>query len=79
MLLGKSNLSPFRKGASPRVDCRGLFPAEHHISPTENRLSRRDQFLEDAQRSTQGIGLHGAPLPLAWVGQLSGPYQGASE
>lgn len=83
MLPLKPNLSPFKKGSTgPRVDCRGLFPEEHHttplLSPTENRLSRRDQFLEDARKSTQDIVLHGAPLPLAWVSRLLGPYQSFS-
>lgn len=77
----KSNLSPFKKGTGPRADCRGLFPAEHHtaaLSPKENRLSRHDQFFEDARKSARDIALHGAPLPLAWVGQLLGLYQSFS-
>ena len=68
----KSNLSPLKKGTGPRVDCRSLFPAEHHteaLSPTESGFSRRDQALEDARKSTQDIMLHGAPLPLIWVGR----------
>jgi hypothetical protein len=69
--LNKSNLSPLKKGAGPRVDCRGLFPAEQHpeaLSPTESGLSQRDQVFEGARKSTQDVVLHGAPLPLIWVG-----------
>ena len=68
----KSNFSPFKKAADPRVDCRSLFPAGHltpALSPTEGELSRRDTFLESARGSTRDIMLHGAPLPLAWVGR----------
>ena len=68
----KLNHSPLKKGTSPRVDCRRLFPAEHHtttLSPTESGLSRRDQLLKEAHKSTQEILLHGAPLPLVWVGR----------
>jgi hypothetical protein len=68
--LNKSNLSPLKKGTGPRVDCRGLFPAEQHpeaLSPTESGLSQRDQVFEGARKSTQDVVLHGAPLPLIWV------------
>ena len=69
--LDKSNLSPLKKGASPRLDCRDLFFAKHHmepLSPTESALAQRNQLFEGAQKSTQDIMHHGAPLPLVWVG-----------
>lgn len=68
----KSNFSPHKKHTAPRVDCRDLFPVEHRtetLSPTENGLSQRDQIFEDARKSTQDVVLHGAPLPLVWVGR----------
>ncbi|KAI9463137.1 hypothetical protein HD554DRAFT_1417327 [Boletus coccyginus] len=70
--LDKSNFSPLKKGAIPRLDCRDLFPAKHYtepLPPTKSALPspRCNQLFEGAEKSTQDIFLHGAPLPLVWV------------
>ncbi|KAG9308021.1 hypothetical protein JVU11DRAFT_12673 [Chiua virens] len=68
--LKSDNLSPLKRGASPRIDCRSMFSAEYPtatLSPIGDRLIRRDKLMEDARKSTQEVKLRGAPLPLVWV------------